>query len=84
MPDIGRGRDVLHAQPINFALDHRSGCRTRAASRAAALSCDMHMVTIDTALVRDICTCLRRCDVEVAGRVSASAYATGMAALVEE
>lgn len=83
MPDIGRGRDVLHAQPINFALDHRSGLSDPRGQSGRALSCDMHMVTIDTALVRDICTCLRRCDVEVAG-VSASAYATGMAALVED
>jgi hypothetical protein len=25
MPDLGEGREVLHAQPVNFALDHRSG-----------------------------------------------------------
>ena len=83
MPDIGRGRDVLHAQPINFALDHRSGLSDPRGQSGRALSCDMHMVTVDTALVRDICNCLRRCDVEVAG-VTASAYATGMSALVED
>jgi cell division protein FtsA len=25
VPDIGQGREVLHAQPVNFALDHRTG-----------------------------------------------------------
>jgi cell division ATPase FtsA len=25
VPDIGAGREVLHAQPVNFALDHRTG-----------------------------------------------------------
>ena len=25
LPDIGDGREILHAQPVNFALDHRSG-----------------------------------------------------------
>ncbi|MBN2761358.1 MAG: cell division protein FtsA [Rhodobacteraceae bacterium] len=83
MPDIGRGRDVLHAQPINFALDHRSGLSDPRGQSGRVLSCDMHMVTVDTALVRDICNCLRRCDVEVAG-ITSSAYATGMAALVED
>lgn len=83
MPDIGRGRDVLHAQPINFALDHRSGLSDPRGQSGRVLSCDMHMVTVDTALVRDICNCLRRCDVEVAG-VTSSAYATGMSALVED
>ncbi len=83
MPAIGAGRDVLHAQPINFALDHRSGLSDPRGQSGQRLSCDMHMVTVDTALVRDVCACLRRCDVEVAG-ITASAYATGMAALVED
>jgi cell division protein FtsA len=74
---------VLHAQPINFALDHRTGLSDPRGQSGRSLSCDMHMVTVDTALVRDICNCLRRCDVEVAG-VTASAYATGMSALVED
>ena len=39
VPDYGEGREVLHAQPVNFALDHRSGCAIRAA-RWAALSAD--------------------------------------------
>ena len=25
LPDLGAGREVLHAQPVNFALDHRTG-----------------------------------------------------------
>ena len=83
VPDIGFGRDVLHAQPINFALDHRSGLSDPRGQIGQHLSCDMHLVTIDTALVQNICNCLKRCDVELAG-IASSAYATGMAALVED
>jgi cell division protein FtsA len=37
VPPYGEGRDVLHAQPVNFALDHRSGLATRAARSASGL-----------------------------------------------
>lgn len=83
MPDFGAGRDVLHAQPINFALDHRSGLSDPRGQTGQDLSCDMHLLTIDSTLIQNICNCLRRCDVELSGIVS-SAYASGMSALVED
>ncbi len=82
-PDFGHGRDVLHAQPINFALDHRSGLSDPRGQIGNQLACDMHLVTVDTALIQNICNCLRRCDVELAGIVT-SGYASGRAALVED
>ncbi len=30
VPDFGQGREVLHAHPVNFAIDHRSGLRRSA------------------------------------------------------
>ncbi|WFE74468.1 cell division protein FtsA [Roseinatronobacter sp. S2] len=83
VPDFGVGRDVLHAQPINFALDHRTGLSDPRGQIGQQLACDMHMVTVDTSLVQNICNCLKRCDVELAG-IAASGYASGMAALVED
>ncbi len=82
-PDYGSGRDVLHAQPINFALDQRTGLADPRGQSGQRLSCDMHLLTVDANLVQNICNCLKRCDVELAGIVS-SAYATGMSALVED
>jgi cell division protein FtsA len=83
LPDYGLGRDVLHAQPINFALDHRTGLSDPRGQIGQQLACDMHLVTVDSTLVQNICNCLKRCDVELAG-IAASAYASGMAALVED
>lgn len=83
MPDFGMGRDILHMQPVNFALDHRAGLSDPRGQSGQKLACDMHMVTVDSALVQNICNCLKRCDVELAGIV-ASGYASGMAALVED
>ncbi|MGY6549663.1 MAG: cell division protein FtsA [Roseinatronobacter sp.] len=83
VPDFGAGRDVLHAQPINFALDHRSGLSDPRGQSGRTLACDMHLVTVDANLVQNVCNVLKRCDVELAGIVS-SAYASGMSALVED
>ena len=83
LPDYGLGRDVLHAQPINFALDHRNALSDPRGQIGHRLACDMHLLTIDSALVQNICNCLKRCDVELAG-IAASAYASAMAALVED
>lgn len=82
-PDLGEGREVLHAQPVNFVIDHRSGLSDPRGQSGARLGCDMHMLSVDGDVVRNLVHCLKRCDVEVAG-LAASAYVSGMSALVED
>ncbi|MEQ8923297.1 MAG: cell division protein FtsA [Roseovarius sp.] len=83
IPDYGEERDVLHAQPVNFALDHRSGLIDPRGQIGQRLACDMHMLTVDTAVIQNLIYCLKRCDLELAGLAS-SAYVSGIAALVED
>ena len=83
MPDIGEGREVLHAQPVNFALDHRTGLSDPRGQAGNRLSVDMHVLTVDADVVRNALYCIRRCDLEVAGLAS-SAYASGISSLVED
>ena len=83
LPDIGAGREVLHAQPVNFALDHRSGLSDPRGQAGNRLSVDMHVLTVDADVVRNALYCIRRCDLEVAGLAS-SAYASGISSLVED
>ena len=83
IPDYGAEREVLHAQPVNFALDHRSGLIDPREQIGQRLACDMHMLTVDTAVVQNLIYCLKRCDLELAGLAS-SAYVSGIAALVED
>jgi cell division protein FtsA len=82
-PDIGAGREVLHAQPVNFVIDHRSGLSDPRGQTGSKLGCDMHMLSVDGDVVRNLVHCLKRCDVEVAG-LAASSYVSGLAALVED
>lgn len=83
MPDIGMGREVLHAQPINFALDGRSGLTDPRGQIGDKLTADVHMVTVDENVVKNIAHCVKRSEMELAG-VAASSYASGLAALVED
>jgi cell division protein FtsA len=83
VPDYGAEREILHAQPVNFALDHRSGLIDPRGQIGQRLACDMHMLTIDTATIQNLIYCLKRCDLELAGLAS-SAYVSGIAALVED
>ena len=83
VPDFGPGREVLHAQPVNFALDHRSGLIDPRGQMGNTLSTDMHMLTVDSAAIQNLAHCVKRCDLELAG-VASSAYVSGISALVED
>ncbi|MEE9389003.1 MAG: cell division protein FtsA [Paracoccaceae bacterium] len=83
VPDYGAGREALHAQPVNFALDHRSGLGDPRGQNGNRLSVDMHLLTVDTDVVENLLYCIKRCDLELAGLAS-SAYASGISALVED
>ena len=83
MPDYGEGREVLHAQPVNFALDHRSGLSDPRGQLGQSLATDMHMLTVDSAAIQNLAHCVKRCDLELAG-VASSAYVSGISSLVED
>lgn len=83
VPEYGAGREVLHAQPVNFALDNRSGLSDPRGQLGHSLAVDMHMLTVDAGTVQNLVRCIQRCDLELAG-IASSAYASGFSALVED
>lgn len=83
MPDLGPGREVLHAHPVNFALDHRSGLGDPRGQIGNRLATDMHLLSVDGAVIQNILHCIQRCDLELAGLAS-SAYVSGISSLVED
>ena len=83
MPDIGPGREVLHAQPVNFALDHRSGLGDPRGQIGNRLTCDMHLLSVEASVVQNLFYCIKRCDLELAG-IASSAYVSGVSSLVED
>ncbi len=83
VPDFGDGREVLHAQPVNFALDHRSGLGDPRGQIGNRLACDLHMLSVDASVVQNLLYCIKRCDLELAG-IASSAYVSGISSLVED
>lgn len=83
VPDLGAGREVLHAQPVNFALDHRTGLGDPRGQIGNRLACDLHLLSVDAAVVQNLLYCIKRCDLELAG-IASSAYVSGISSLVED
>jgi cell division protein FtsA len=83
LPDYGADREVLHAQPVNFNLDHRTGMADPRGQIGQQLSTDLHLLTVDAAAVETLLHCVKHCDLELAG-IASSAYVSGIAALVED
>ena len=54
IPDFGQGREVLHAHPVNFALDHRTGLGDPRGQVGQQLSVDMHMLTVDEIAIQNL------------------------------
>jgi cell division protein FtsA len=83
LPDYGHDREAIHALPVNFVLDTRTGLTDPRGQIGKKLEVDMHLLTVGATPLQNILHCLRRCDLELAGIV-ASSYASGLAALVED
>ncbi len=83
VPDIGEGREVIHAQPVNFALDHRTGLGDPRNQIGNRLACDLHLLSVEATVVQNLMYCIKRCDLDLAG-IASSAYASGISSLVED
>lgn len=83
VPDYGHDREVLHAQPVNFSLDHRSGLADPRGQVGSRLATDLHLLTVDAPPLEALLYCIKRCDLELAGLASSS-YVSGMSSLVED
>jgi cell division protein FtsA len=83
IPDYGPDLDAIHALPVNFCLDHRTGLSDPRGQVGKELAVDMHLLAVASTPLRNVLHCIRRCDLELAGVVAAS-YASGLASLVED
>ncbi|MFQ5535006.1 MAG: cell division protein FtsA [Sphingomonadales bacterium] len=85
----GRGRcdpgeqTFVHVLPVGYAVDGTRGIRDPRAMHGNMLGVDLHVVTAPIGPVRNIETCLARGHLGLQG-VAASAYAAGLASLVED
>ncbi|HET9904021.1 MAG TPA: cell division protein FtsA [Xanthobacteraceae bacterium] len=76
-------RAVLHSMPIGYALDDTRGVRDPRGMLGRRLGVDMHVVTVDTAVVRNLMLCIERCHLSVEAMV-ATPYVAGLSVLTDD
>jgi cell division protein FtsA len=80
---LREGRLVVHSLPVGFSLDEARAIRDPRGMLGETLSVDMHVVSADSAPIRNILLCIERCHLHV-DAVVATPYASGLSALVDD
>ena len=80
---LRRGRVILHALPIDYRLDDARGIRDPRGMAGRQFGVDMHVVTIDAAVARNLMLVVESCHLSVEA-MAAGAYAAGLAALADD
>ncbi|WP_394892902.1 cell division protein FtsA [Mesorhizobium sp. AaZ16] len=76
-------REVVHSLPVAFSLDAERGMRDPRGMLGDTLGVDMHVLTGDSAPLRNLELCINRSHLSVE-RMVATPYASGLAALVDD
>lgn len=80
---ISEGRNVVHALPVAYELDHTPGILDPRGMVGNELGVDMHVVTVEAATYRNVMVCVERCHLHVDALV-ASPYASALSTLVAD
>jgi len=80
---VSDDRVVVHSMPIGYALDGNRGIADPRGMMGNRLGVDMHVVTADSAPVRNLELCVNRCHLQVETIVAAP-YSAGLACLADD
>ncbi len=80
---LREGRLVVHSLPVGFSLDETTSIRDPRGMIGETLSVDMHVISADSAPIRNILLCVERCHLHV-DAVVATPYASGLSVLVDD
>ncbi len=83
VPNYGASRAVLHALPVNFSLDDRTGLVDPRGQAGEELSVDVHLMTVHQALVDNVIQAIRGCHLDLAG-LCFGPYLAGTSSLTED
>ncbi len=76
-------RRIVHTLPVGFSINGNRGVRDPRRMFGEKLGVDMHVITQASSSVRNLESCIARCQLEVEAHVVAP-YAAGLACLVED
>jgi cell division protein FtsA len=80
---VREGRAVLHSLPIGYRLDGASGIRDPRGMLGRQFGIDMHVVTTDMSVARNLMLAVERCHLNVEA-MAASPYAAGLSVLADD
>ncbi|MDM7947263.1 MAG: cell division protein FtsA [Oceanibaculum nanhaiense] len=76
-------RQLIHSIPIGFSIDGSRGIKDPRGMFGQRLGADIHVVTAQAGVLRNLTTVVQRCHLDIEALV-VSPYASGLAALVED
>jgi cell division protein FtsA len=71
------GQEVIHYFPIEFTLDNSIGITDPVGLLGKELSCNLHIVSVDSQVLTNMINCLNKCQIKVKD-VILSVYASGL------
>lgn len=77
------GRDTIHILPLSFSVDETMRVEDPRGLHCDTLTARLHVIDAVSSALRNVRTCLHRCDLEISELVSAP-FAAGLATLVED
>ena len=80
---VREGRVVLHSLPLGFVVDGASGIADPRGMLARRFGIDMHVVTTDMSVVRNLMLTVERCHLKVEAMVT-SPYMAGLSVLADD
>jgi cell division protein FtsA len=80
---VEEGRSILHSLPSSYTLDNMNNIIEPRGMIGKTLGVDMHMVTVDTNIARNLMLLIERCHLNVEAVVSAP-YASGLSVLTDD
>ena len=76
-------REIIHALPVNFSIDDKHGYMDPTGISGSKLSVDVNTVSIRSDIIKNIVSCLNKCDLSLAG-IAIAPYLSGLSSLLED
>jgi cell division protein FtsA len=80
---VREGRAVLHSLPLGYVVDDAAGIRDPRGMLARRFGIDMHVVTADISVARNLMLTVERCHLDVEAMVT-SPYVAGLSVLADD
>ncbi len=76
-------QDVIHCFPVEFSIDNNCVIDEPIGLYANQLSCQMHIITVNSLMLANIINCFTRCQINVS-EVMLAVYTAGLSCLTKE